>query len=354
MSLKQYLADRIGYIALYLLQTALILLVVELDLLGQHAALGFDNVLYVAILTVVGLLVFLTVDYVRNRPFYRQLSGLLEQSSDIDDALRLQDAATREQQAVRAFVMAQYGRYIERLEQFKQQQQLHQTFVRQWVHQMKTPVSVIDLLAQQAEGAGKEETAALVASMQEENEKLAHGLDMMLHTARIEKFELDLHVKRVELIGAIRGVINEHKKACIRYRIFPKIEAGADELWAETDEKWIGFVLNQLITNAIKYSKPKEGAKTLLVTAEEGGGLCRIVVKDEGIGIAEQDLPRIFQPFFTGENGRRVAESTGMGLYLAQQVCGRLGHRLEASSTLGVGTEMTLTIAQQAGIHRFG
>jgi signal transduction histidine kinase len=146
-------------------------------------------------------------------------------------------------------------------------------------------------------------------------------------------------------------VINEHKKACIRYRIFPKIEAGAEAVWAETDEKWIVFVLGQLVTNAIKYSKPKEGAKTLTVTVRETEDECRVIVKDEGIGIAEQDMPRLFDAFFTGENGRRVSESTGMGLYLAKQICNRLGHRLEVASVLGEGTSVTLIVPRQTGIH---
>ncbi|RKN86029.1 sensor histidine kinase [Paenibacillus ginsengarvi] len=346
------MSDRIGYIAVYFIGIALVVLVVELDLLGQHAGLGWDNLLYIAILSVVGVGVYLIVDYARNRPFHRQLARMADREAELDDVLGLQGAVTREQRAMQTIAIANYGKYVERLEQYKQQQDQHQTFVRQWVHQMKTPVSVINLLTQQAEGADREEAKSLAASMQEENEKLAHGLDMMLSTARLEKFELDLHIKQVELIRAVRSVINEHKKACIRYRIFPKIEANAEAIWAETDEKWLGFILNQLITNAIKYSKPKEGAKTLLVTVTEQDRLCRVAVQDEGIGIAQHDLPRIFQAFFTGENGRRVAESTGMGLYLAEQVCMRLGHRLEAVSTLGDGTEVTLTIAQQAGYHR--
>lgn len=351
MTFKDFLADRFGYIAVYLLNVLLVVTVVELDLLGQHAALGRDNVLYIALLSVVGVGMYLLVDYVRSRPFHRQLNRLAEGVKELDDMLCLQDAVTREQQAMKAIVAASYGKYIERLEQNRQQQELHQTFVSQWVHQMKTPVAVIDLLVQQAEEAEREDVKTFAANVQEENERLAHGLDMMLHTARLEKFELDLNVKRVELIRAVRSVINDHKKACIRYRLFPKIAANRDEIWAETDEKWLGFVLNQLVTNAIKYSKPKEGAKTLHVSVWERDEQCRIIVKDEGIGIAEQDVPRVFDAFFTGENGRRMAESTGMGLYLAKQVCMRLGHRLDISSTIGEGTEIRLTISRSGGIY---
>jgi signal transduction histidine kinase len=351
LKFKHFAVDRIGYLAVYLANLLLVVLVVELDLLGQHASLSRDNVLYIALLSVIGITLYLVVDYIRSRPFHRQLDRLSDPDTELEDALLLHGAVTREQQAMQRIAVDSYRKYIERLDHCKHQQEHHQTFVRQWVHQMKTPVSVIDLLVQQADHSGGEETKALLASIQEENERLAHGLDMMLHTARLEKFELDLHIKRVELIHAVRSVINEHKKACIRYRIFPKIAAEADTVWAETDEKWIVFVLNQLVTNAIKYSKPMEGVKTLAVSIRETEGECRIIVKDEGIGIAEQDLPRIFDAFFTGENGRRVAESTGMGLYLAKQVCSRLGHRLEVSSVLGEGTSVTLIVTRQAGIH---
>jgi signal transduction histidine kinase len=351
VTFKSFLVDRIGYVAIYLFNLLLVMVVVELDLRGQDAGLGRENMLYIALLSVVGVALYLIVDYVRSRPFHRQLDSLGAPGAELEDALRLHGAVTREQQAMQRLVADSYGKYMERLEQYKQQQEHHQTFVRQWVHQMKTPISVIDLLVQQADRGGREETKELLASIQEENERLAHGLDMMLHTARLEKFELDVHVKRVELVRAIRSVINEHKKACIRYRIFPKIEAGAETVWAETDEKWIVFVLGQLVTNAIKYSKPKEGVKALAITIRETDDECRVIVKDEGIGVAEQDMPRLFDAFFTGENGRRVSESTGMGLYLAKQICNRLGHRLEVASVLGEGTSVTLIFPRQTGIH---
>ncbi|GAA3410263.1 sensor histidine kinase [Paenibacillus hodogayensis] len=352
MTFNRFLADRLGYIVIYLFNLLLVVLVIQLELSAQRSALGLDVLLYAGLLSIVGLTVCLLIDYVRCRPFYRQLDRLLQNGMNLDDAVGLQEAATREQQAMQTLLQAQYGKYIERLEQYMQQQEQHQTFVRQWVHQMKTPVSVIGLLTQQADQTANGETKRLAASVQEENERLAHGLDMMLHTARLEKFELDLHSKRVELIGEVRSVINEHKKACIRYRLFPKVEAAGERIWAETDEKWLRFVLNQLVTNAIKYSKPKDGAKTLTVKVEESDEFCRIVVKDEGIGIAEHELPRVFHAFFTGENGRKTGESTGMGLYLAKQVCDRLGHRLDIASSLGEGTEVTLSLARHAGLRR--
>lgn len=351
MKFRHFLADRIGYIVIYTANLLLVLLVLWLDLLGQNVSISRETAIYASVLSLVGLGVYLTVDYIRSRPFHRQLDELTSGEAAIDDVLMLQGAATREQQVMQHLVVDNYMKYMERLEQYKQQQDLHQTFVRQWVHQMKTPVSVIDLLVQQGERTGSGEAKDLLASVQEENERLAHGLDMMLHTARLEKFEFDLHIKRVEMVQAVRGVINDHKKACIRYRLFPKIETDAETIWSETDEKWIVFILQQVLTNAIKYSKQKEGAKTLLVSLAEERGECRISVRDEGIGIAGHDLPRIFDPFFTGENGRRVAESTGMGLYLAKQVCLRLGHKLEVSSVLGEGTVVTLTIPRAAGIH---
>lgn len=354
MTFKHFLADRIGFIAVYALNSLLIVLVVELDLLGQGVALGRDNLLYMGLLSATGIVLYLAVSYARSRPFLRQLERQEAADGELEEALRLHGAATREQQAMQRFAANSYSRYVGRLEQYKLQQERHQTFVRQWVHQMKTPVSVIDLLVQQAAASGNDEAKALSDSIQEENERLAHGLDMMLHTARLEKFELDLHVKRVELVGAARGVINEHKKACIRCAIYPKIEADADAVWAETDEKWLEFVIGQLVTNAIKYAKPKKGAKTMTVSIRQTDEACKVSVRDEGIGIAEHDLPRLFDPFFTGENGRRVAESTGMGLYLAKQVCERLGHRLEVSSVPGVGTTATLILPRPESIHALG
>lgn len=322
--------------------------------LEQYRYPGFmepEIIYYFILLAVFVYGVWLALDYMRMRYYYKQLREALERSDEMGAAMLIQSAATGEQKLAAWLMQDQHRAYLNELNQHKRQQEIHNHFVMQWVHHMKTPVSVVDLQVQEAltqPPLTEQEWMELLGSVREETERLTRGLEMMLYTARLDKFELDVHIRKAPLHDIIRGTINAHKRLCIQYSIFPRVEG---EAWAETDEKWMTFVLNQLISNAIKYSKNKPGTKTLhFQLAEHADGSVRLRVTDAGIGIAAHDIARIFDPFFTGENGRTTGESTGMGLYLAKQVCNRLGHTLQVESELGVGTSFTIHF-QPRGIH---
>lgn len=352
--------DRLLYTAVFFFAILLILVLLWLDRMEAGLPVKPGNLLYLFLLAGAVWAAVLIYDYVRQAGYANALNKRLGESdqSSLDSAVFL-PFRTREQQAVNEVLQKQHRAYLSTLSSYRSAQEQHLHFTNQWVHQLKTPVSVIDLLIQQSEGGRgpaevPERLRELLSSIQEENEKIASGLQMMLYTARLEKFELDVHPRRIELAAVARRVVNEYKKACIRASIFPKIESAASGVYVETDEKWLSFVLHQLIANAIKYSRKQEGNKLLLIRIEEQPNRTRLTVQDSGIGIAPEDLPRVFDAFFTGENGRGVVtESTGMGLYLVKQVMSRLGHRVDIQSEPGQGTAVSL-IFQSQGLHRVG
>ncbi|MCM3629272.1 sensor histidine kinase [Paenibacillus glycanilyticus] len=349
--IRSYLWDRKYIIATYIAGSAMACAMFFLDKLRYEGRADAGLVYYYAELAFFLLLVGLAVDFLRQRNYYKQLQDAIEHGTELKASMVITSGVTREQIAVQRLLAAQYGAYLTELSQYRRQQEQHNHFVLQWVHHMKTPVSVIDLLVQEALQERDEEhgDTERLQSIREEAGRMTRGLDMMLHTARLDKIEFDLHPRSVPLHEAARSVINAHKQLCIRHAIFPRIEG---EAAAETDEKWLTFILNQLIGNAIKYSKRKPGSKKLVIRIEQEPDLssAKLSVIDEGIGIEAHDLPRVFDPFFTGENGRAVEESTGMGLYLAKQVCGRLGHELQIESEAGSGTTATV-IFRPEGIH---
>jgi signal transduction histidine kinase len=369
LNLRTYLADRWAYLLLYFVNTGLVLLVVNLGVLQRNMRLGWTENAYILLLSLFLMGLYLGAGYARNRLFYRQIRDTLnrqEKLPRLEDVLRIQSAASREQAALQQLLHDHYRINAEELLRLRQTSRRQNEFIQQWVHQMKTPVSVIDLLLQQAEkeglSAGWKERSA---SIGEENERIAQGLTMILHSARLEKFEMDSQIRRIGLAAMLRQLINSHKKTWIRHALFPKLEAPEDEVYVESDAKWLEFILQQFITNAVKYSsltsgdkeeKPGSGRKSkelrFTVRAEKDGTV-RLEVKDQGVGIPSHDLPRIFDPFFTGDNGRLVKESTGMGLYIAKQVCSKLGHGLEAESVQGEGTVMLLTFRAGTVLHSF-
>ncbi|MBU5445330.1 HAMP domain-containing sensor histidine kinase [Paenibacillus sp. MSJ-34] len=338
-----FLKDRLIYIVIFYIAILLVLLVVWLDLLGlgKVTAISGNSTIYLIVLATAVLAAGLAFDYMRQRMYYISLRRFEDHKLGLYTFVGMHPGVTDEQKFMHSVMEKQFRTYSDQLTAYQLQQEQHHHFTNQWVHHMKTPVSVIDLLNQQAKDLrGVDEARELLNSIQEENERLAQGLEMMLHTARLDKFEFDLHVRKTDLLKVARQVVNQHKKACIRWSIFPKIQCDEPDMIAETDEKWISFVVNQLVTNAIKYSKEKPGDKSLTITLQRDplDKKVRLSVADEGIGIAEHDLPRVFDPFFTGENGRITAESTGMGLFLSKQVVSRLGHRIEIESAYKKGT----------------
>lgn len=352
LTMVVFLKDRLLYIVVCMLVIFLSVLMLLLERERNPKLIELNTVFYFVVLSLFFVAIWLVLDYLRMRPYYKQLLIAIERSDGLFTSAIVHEAVTREQKLAGKLLEEQHRAYLDELGKYRRHQDLHNHFALQWVHHMKTPVSVIDLLSQEALRQTlhtEEEQRQFAASVQEEAERITNGLSMMLYSARIDKFEFDLRIERTALHELARGVLNAHKRLCIRHSIFPRLEG---EAWVETDPKWMTFVLNQFVSNAIKYSKSKPGSKSLLLRIEphENNGTL-LSVQDEGVGIPSHDIPRIYDPFFTGENGRTTGESTGMGLYLTKKVCGRLGHTLSVLSVVGKGTVFTVRFTPQ-GIHR--
>ena len=206
---------------------------------------------------------------------------------------------------------------------------------------MKTPLSVISLLTQN-------EDDTRLKGIGEETERLQKGLSMALYAARLDTFERDFSVKPIHLYAIILEVLKDNKRLFIRNAVYPEVTVDQD-VFVLSDEKWLAFSLDQLITNAVKYSAGGHSKISLSTSLQEGS--VELTIRDSGIGIPPQDLPRIFEPSFTGENGRISRQSTGMGLYLVSEACRELQHPLRVESTVGKGTAVSLIFVSSASHH---
>lgn len=159
---------------------------------------------------------------------------------------------------------------------------------------------------------------------------------------RMESFENDLEVRSVDLLPTLRKLINDRKKECIYQSIYPSIEFEGGNAFIITDPKWNEILLVQIISNAIKYSVPKAGSKKLIFQINKSVKHISLTIKDEGVGIPAYDLERVFQPFFTGENGRTFSNSTGIGLYLSKKIADKLGATINIQSEPSKGTTVTI------------
>lgn len=318
MGLKLFLRENLSFIIFELFVVLFILSLYWLD--------GFRNVdtaIYSIVISMVLIFSFLAMRYVFRKNFLNRISNL---PNSMDDALQ-KNAKTPEHLQTEAYLQELYRHYQNEVQNLYAKQNRQEKFLNQWIHQMKTPISVIELLLQEEELDR--------SSIQEEVDRLKRGIEMVLMSARLEKFEEDMQIDQVNLKEIVTATINDNKRLFITNHVFPVIDIDPT-ITVTTDSKWLKFMLGQFITNAVKYTfEPNKKVKIFVEKDEDKTILC---VQDEGIGIPKSDLSRVTKPFFTGENGRRTGESTGMGLYLAKEICEKLGHELMIESEVGKGT----------------
>ena len=197
-----------------------------------------------------------------------------------------------------------------------------------WVHQIKTPIAAMRLLLQ-------EEDTPLSREMQSELFQTEQYVQMALQYLRMEKMTSDLVFARYDLDALIRQAVRKYAPLFIRRKIILSYEPVHCEVL--TDEKWLVFVLEQILSNALKYTK--SGSIHIYLSPDAPKTL---VIEDTGIGIAPEDLPRIFEKGYTGCNGRADKRSTGIGLYLCRQIMEKLSHTIRIESEMGVGTKVYL------------
>lgn len=341
----QYLKDRIGYIVIYFTAILLVILTMDLTLVIALKQVYFENIIYSLLISIILLGIFLVYDYSKKRAFYKQLNTLVNSNIDLDDVVYDVQGITREQDIFQILLMKLYKNYKQEITRYEDIHSEYLQFINQWVHQMKTPVSVINLLVQEGVITDYKE---IFESIGEENDKLYHGLEMVLYNARLNKFNLDFVVENIHISDLIREVINNNKKLLIKNRVYPKLE-GKEDIIVRSDRKSLYFVINQLLINGIKYSKDSERKSINFIIKEEEKEFV-LVIEDNGIGIVKEDMGRIFRPFFTGKNGRKVNESTGMGLYLSQKVCDELGHKIWVESEEGAGSRFYVKFNKENSI----
>ncbi|GGH83770.1 signal transduction histidine kinase [Pullulanibacillus pueri] len=322
--MRLYIKDHFSLILFNSLQLFLLFLIYWLQG-NEHPWIA----LYGILLGLFLLALFLVGRYLNNRSFYQHLQ---KEEADLEETMNVETNSSLTR-AFKALLVRQYQLYQGRIEKFYNQQRDYYRFVNQWIHEMKTPLSVIELILQ-------EEEDPRIGDIKVELDRLSKGLETALYVARLEDFRQDFRVERLQLHGVAHHIVQDNKRFFIRHHVYPVIDIPQD-LTAASDAKWLPFLIGQLVTNAVKYSGG-EDKKVVIKGYRIDSRSVALEVTDQGIGIPKEDRRRVFQPFYTGENGRKYQGSTGMGLYLVKEICRRLNHELELISEVGKGTTIRL------------
>lgn len=331
--MKLFLRDQVTLIVLNVLQVSISLFIFFFD---QSDA--FEKAIYIIIINIFLLILYLLYRYISLSSFFQKLSTP-DETDDLDELYHLQGKSPLSA-ALRDLLHKQYQLYQYQLHSYKRKLYQHTVFINQWIHQMKTPLSVIDLTIQA-------EDAPVFDSIRDEVDRMKQGLETVLYTSRLDLFERDFQVEPVVLHQIVKRVIDNYRRLFIRNKVFPEVQFDKS-IVIHSDQKWLSFVIGQLVSNAVRYSAGLHNK--IIFFSFKRGKKVGLEIVDFGIGISKQDQKKVFQPYFTGENGRKYAESTGMGLYLVYEVCKLLEHQVELESEKREGTRVRLLFRESISI----
>lgn len=202
-----------------------------------------------------------------------------------------------------------------------------------WVHQIKTPIAAMRLTLQSEDSSFSRQLSSQLL-------RIEQYVEMVLMFLRLDAEDSDYVIREYPLEQLVHQAVKKFAGEFIQRRLQLQLEISPVSVI--TDEKWLSFVIEQLLSNALKYTPP--GGKIHIFLQSP----CTLCIQDTGIGIAPEDLPRIFQQGYTGNNGRTYQQASGLGLYLCQRICRNLGHRMSVSSVLGEGSVFSLDLSRQA------
>lgn len=332
---RAYLKDKWKGICLYLFIVAVFYAVAFL----YHYEHVLRNMVYAVELTVFfGVLVCLA-DY---RNYKIKCQGLLM-------ALQKEEERTRVLPEAKSLPDSLYIRLLMEEEQEKrkfitkydEKQKEMADYYTMWTHQIKTPIAALRLLFQSEDKQSfdrQQETEELF--------KIEQYAQMALYFARLDSPSSDFLLKEYDVCEIVKQAVRKYSVLFLRSGLSFRMEEF--EIQAVTDEKWLGFVVEQVFSNALKYTH--QGGIAIYGADAEGsmrqGKVSYLVIEDTGIGIRESDLPRIFERGFTGYNGRLDQKSTGLGLYLCDRIMSRMAHTMKVRSVLGEGTKVILGFVQ--------
>lgn len=219
----------------------------------------------------------------------------------------------------------------ENVKKYKDMQNEYKEYIETWVHEIKTPIASTRLIIENNENE-------ITDKINLEIKKVEGFIEQVLYYSRSNDVSKDYIIKEFELKSAVMSAIKRNSRDFINKKIALNIEEVRGNIFS--DIKWVEFIVNQIIGNSIKYSKSKGGS--IKIYSRENKNNIILHIEDNGVGIIDRDLNRVFEKGFTGENGRSFGKSTGIGLYLCKELCVKLGLGLKIESKENVGTTVKL------------
>lgn len=328
MSVKEYLEDH-----LTLIISEVILLLLQSVLLS-FSGIETGLLIILAMAWMILTSIFLVIQYLSKHKLMKQITNDIQ---NIDQKYLLHEVipkyGSNEYMFYRDMLRIGNKSMLEKVSAIRRERQEYQEFVEQWVHEIKTPIAAMKLWSENQEGTKKRELLGQL-------ERTEHYVEQALFYARSENVEKDFRIQKTEVAACVSEALLRSKYSCRSAGI--GIDMRVEDCIVYTDEKWLIFIIGQLIENAVKYRK-EEGA-CIRIWNEDTERVRKLMIEDNGKGINAADLPRIYEKGFTGENGRSAnSHSTGIGLYLCKKLCEAMNIDIQVESVEKEYTRVILT-----------
>lgn len=334
MNILKFLRDRFGLMFFYLVNLLVINLVLILD---ENNAININNIIYMDILSVFIMGVYLAFDYRKYNLLYKDIEYKINhhhfEEFDIKGNIPY----------IKKIYFKLFNEFFTSVNDSKEMldkdNEEYYDFITSWVHAVKIPISASRLLIE----SHQEDTEDTLISIENEIEKIERYVEQTLYYSRSMSFSKDYLIREYNLNKLVKQSIKKFAKTFIGKKISLAVDID-ENINVYTDKKWFGFILEQLLSNALKYTDKDDGR--IDISTYEDDREYRLLIRDNGVGIKMEDIRRVFERGFTGFNGRYFEKSTGMGLYLARKLAGKLGHKITIESKSNVYTLVRIHVSK--------
>lgn len=327
MSFLEYLSNYIkeNRIFLYLIVTimAIVNIVISLD---PYLSKSLESLIYIDLLVCISILIFLVLGFFNYKNKFDMFISYINKKKDEDFNFKGNVIYTEVDKLVKE--------YDEEIYSLKEELEEINDYMTNWIHEVKIPISVLEIISKRI----RDIDTGLSKDIRTSVSRINRLVEQAMYSSRAGNYSSDFLIGETDLENVVKEVIKKNKYQFI----YNKIEIETQDLnyTILTDKKWITHIIELIVDNSIKYSKA--GGKIEIFTKEAKNGI-ELHIKDYGLGIVPQDIDRIFDKGFTGQNGRKITKSTGMGLYISKKILNKLSHKIEVISTPGEFCDVYIT-----------
>ncbi len=327
MSLKKYLLDKIPQIIVSIIGYIVTILILN------AFKIGTDLKIAITIIFLIVTIFNIIFDYFKKNAFYKKLFSTLHTLDKKYLILEMLNKPNFYEGELFYQILYDINKsMIENVKEYNLSITDFKEYVEMWIHEVKIPIASLTLISHNHQNE-------IDKKYIEQIRKLDNYIDQILYFVRSENVEKDYIIKEKKLQEIIKNVALKNKDDLLENAVRLDVDVHNEKVL--TDSKWLEFILNQIINNSIKY-KRKNTESYINIKANEDKDRLYLTICDNGIGIPKSDIKRVFDKSFTGENGRTMTKSTGMGLYIAKKLCDKLGHKITVESEINEYTKITI------------